>query len=276
MKISIPPMNLEQLATLSHDDLWKRMDAILAVSRYERNPYYNPDYNFDLYVKRLVETETYQNFPNELKRKFIWMCFDFIVQMEYLSFAGGFFNSVLDSRQFEENEFLSPTVQFGMNATHQTTIIGSRIAFERLMHLIYFGFTQSELSTSETFSSFRKWIFSLNNLSNLVYIIPFLPMIRKYDKKFRTAEVHSGSILKREIVQLRSDGFELGNAILDLQNLLTNLFPRVIEIFNHQRPSSIFGKPGDDTTWITHYLNKDENELNKLLEKINRLIDDHS
>lgn len=266
-------MSLAELGEMSDDDLWKRMDAILCISRHERNPYYAADYSLDLYVKRIIDTALYQSFPLELKRKLIWMGFDFIVQMEYLSVANGFSNAVLDSKYFKQNGFLSPTVQLSLSAANQTTIVGSRIAFERLMHFIYFGFTKTELSTSDTFSKFKRWIFSLDTLSNLIYLIPFLPIIRNYDKKFRTAEVHSGSMLKKEVVQLKDNGTDLTNSILDLQNLLTNLFPRVLELFNHQRPSSIFGKPDEDFSWINYYLKKDKSELERLIMRVDDLIE---
>jgi hypothetical protein len=65
------------------------MDAILGVSRIERNPYHTPNYNFDLYLKRIVDTKKYNEMSIESQRKLIWLCFDFIVQLEDVSLASG-------------------------------------------------------------------------------------------------------------------------------------------------------------------------------------------
>lgn len=266
--MSLTPMTLEEIARLDVEALVNRMDAIIEGSRIERNPYYRRSDQTDIFVNQLLSTKWFQTHEEAKRRKLVWQCFDFIIQLEYVYLACGSFNAILDSPRFKTQGFASPTVQLGISATSQNTIVGSRIAFERLMRLVYYAFTGSDLSTSDTFSNFKKWILSLGPLHNLFYVVPFLVKVRHYDKRFRTAEVHAGSVLKRHIIQLREQDFDLANDILDLLNLLANLFPRVIELFNETRPTSVFGRSESDLHWIKPYLTQDESELRKILDKI--------
>jgi hypothetical protein len=254
---------LEDLKSLTNSELTKRMDEILRTARSERDPNYNIAYDTNPYVETFFKTARIQALASDKQRKALWMTFDFILQIEYVSRYHGFQNAVLDRQQFDKNGWSSPSLYIAYLSQEQASIVGSRIALERLMDLSYFAANGRELSKGESkFNRFREWLFSLSIDSDWFYLIPYLPWLREHDDEFRTAEVHSGSKLKKYLVSLQDIPNDIKSDAVNLLNILSNLWRYLLMIFNDERPNGAGGiRPSQNLDWLQSYVQRDYSKL---------------
>jgi hypothetical protein len=260
----INPINIEAYGQLTTDQKIERMDNFLIEPRREKNPYYDPTYDLSPFVKPLKETKVYLDHPN--KDKLSWMFFDLILQIEYVNSYFGMQNSVLDSARFKDRGWQSPANHTTYNSLTQATIVGSRIEFERLMRFIYFAFRNEEVSSDSTFSTFKNWLFDLDPLDDLVYLIPFLKICREHDQSYRTAEIHNGSKLKARTLALVEYESDEQNRMLDLHNCVGNLWRSMLPLLNRDRPNSAAGSGSFDLTWLSSYNQRDIEALKKIID----------
>jgi len=258
-------MKTEELDNLSTTTLIDMMDMFLINTRLERNPHYQPDSPWEIKIYEFAITNAFGSWPEENQRNFIWKLFDFTLQVEGTNLYLGMYNLLLDSPRFKQFGYKSATVQLELFNLNQSVIISSSTCFERLMHLLHYADTQTELKTSETFSNFKKYLREKDALDPFVYFVFFLREIREYIRKFRTAELHTGSKLKKRILVLDEFTDELSNDLLDLHNIMISIWRPLVDVLNGIRPGYMGGVRRSDTDWLQHFHlgNRLELELRK-------------
>lgn len=258
----LEPITLEQLRGLSVDEKVVRMDLYLEDVRRCRNPYYNRLYDTSSFIAPYAQTKLFQSHSN--KNKLVWELFDLILQIEYVNSYFGFQNMLMSTHHI--NKKYTSSELLALNGQVQAVIVGSRIEFERLMRFIYFAFTLNEINGDSTFSVFKKWLVDKKPDDNLIYLMPFLKVARTHDKKFRTAEIHSGSKLKGRILALQEPEQDEQSEMLNLHNCVTNLLNHMKPLFDGERPFSASGSAGTIGNWLEPYAKVDVAKLTVLVE----------
>lgn len=255
--------SLQELSSLSNSELVIRFDQLIQQVRRERNPYYDSSFDLEPYAAPFRQTLLISEMHDINQRKAIWLAIDFILQSEYTSRYSGFKNSILDAQRYDLNGWTSPNLYINYLSQVQSSIISARIILERLMELIYFVCNQKEMPKNDSkFETFKKWLDSQPIESELVYLIPYIPWLREHDINFRTAEVHSGSKLKKYFISMTDIPSEFHNESYELYNIVINIWRYVLVLFNKQRPSGIGGiKFSHNLDWLKYYVEKDYENL---------------
>jgi hypothetical protein len=268
-------LTLDQLDGLPNGELAHRMDEFLANARFEKYGH-TPDFSdmfklsvCDFYLTKIV---THLDKPAP-QRKALYSAFDFVLQMEFLMVQGGATNKVVfDGNLFKERRFESPTVQLQFGALRQWSIVASRIAFEKLADLIHFLETGEQIrGKSSKFKHIRR-IF-LDAQKPWHYFAPYLIAVRRFDRKYRTPEVHGGSPMPRKLLSLAEPTSEELNASHQLTNLMMNLWPPFIVLLNQKRPNQFYGD-GIDNEWVQAYSSGDVSRIEARLAKMAKEIDE--
>ena len=252
-------ITLEELGKLDNPDLAKRMDELLQRARSERYPHRLAGDDMEPYVIPFSRTARFQAMGTDHQRKGLWMVFDFILQMEYVLQYLGLQNETFYRQPSGRVGVASPLRYISYMSLQQASIVGSRIALERMMTLSHFVANTQDLSGGDSaFSGFRDWLLALPTESNWFYLIPYLPWFRKHDDKFRTAEVHSGSKLKKYLLTLQSESQETQNESLILINILSNIWRHLLILSDDKRPNGANAVGSKMTTnWLSSYVKRD-------------------
>ncbi len=261
----ISPISLEKFATMSVLEKAARMDAFLERLRSERNPFYERKYDLGPFVKPLCSTKIFLQHGDQ--SKLLWDFFDLVLQIEYVNSYFGFKNTTLDSGGFKLAGWNSPSNHVFYNSLTQAVIIGSRVEFERLMRFIYFAFEGNEVRGDSTFKLFKQWLIEKDSTDRLIYLIPFLAVSRRHDKKFRTAEIHTGSKLKSRTLALQEQSSDESGEIMELHNCVSNLARNMMPLFDESRPTGSSGGPDFDLSWLSPYATGEAAKLAGFIER---------
>ena len=221
-------------------------------------------------LKDIEQTYIFQN--HEDKERLAWMFFEFSLQSAYVLSYSGFLNNSIIRTSDGNICWNSIKSQINHNACVQANIVGSRIQFELLMDFLYFSLTGKMINDRSKTRNFMKWIKEKGVTNDLFFFLPYVIACKIHDNKFRTAEVHKGSKLKKSFFRMCDPSEHFGlNDILALQNLLWNISTSIVSILNKERPTSFYWCSMSDfgfdvfdfEGWCSAFTTKDEVKLDE-------------
>lgn len=221
-------------------------------------------------LKSIEDTKIFQNHTDQTK--LAWLCFEFLLQEEYLN---SYVTFSMTENQLYQGQKWSVTRHIHHNAILQAVITASRIQFEYFMNFIYFSLEGKELgvdSSGSKYNKFKEWVLSKGCMDDLFYLVPFLVACREHDDWFRTAEVHKGSKLKKSLFMFEEPKNFYNGDITRLNRFLRGCLTGIISILNNQRPTTLqwaFSSKEqefDVDSWGDAYMEKDETKLNEFME----------
>jgi len=187
---------------MSLEDKISRMDEILREIHFYR--FHSSAEHFPYFkVKNLINTSVFQGHINQTK--LAWMCFEFLLQGEYMMTYFGMMNRLVYDDNHHAHGWGLLRSHINYNALTQAVITGSRIQFEQLMNFIYYSFECKELGVDNKgskISKFRNWLMMKGIMDDLFYLFPIIVACREHDDNFRSPEVHKGSKLKKDLFAL--------------------------------------------------------------------------
>jgi len=221
-------------------------------------------------LKSIEDTQVFQNHPDQTK--LAWMCFEFLLQGEYLN---AYISFSMEETSLCQGEKWSVDRHVRHNAILQAVITASRIQFEYFMNFIYFSLEGKELgvdSSGSKYNKFKEWVLSKGCKDDLFWLVPFLVACRDHDDLFRTAEVHKGSKLKNSLFMFDEPKNFYNNDMVRLNSFLRHCLVGIISILNNQRPTNLHWTFNSDDqefdvdSWGDAYIGKDETKLNEFME----------
>ena len=151
-------LSLDEINYMSLEDKISRMDEILGeihLYRFHSSAAHFPYFK----VENLINTKAFQSHNNQTK--LAWMCFEFLLQGEYMMTYFGMMNRLVYDDNHHAHGWGLLRSHINYNALTQAVITGSRIQFEQLMNFIYYSFECKELGVDNKgskISKFRNWL----------------------------------------------------------------------------------------------------------------------
>ena len=258
----------EDLENMSIEDKINRMDEILGEIQKSRFHVSTEHFPF-FHVLNLASTKVFQN--HEHQTKLAWMCFEFLLQGEYLMTYYGIMNREVYDHSHQVFGWTLLKNHIAYNALTQAVITGSRIQFEQFMNFVYFALENKEIrkdNSGSKFTNFWKWIKRKGHMDDLFYLVPLLIACKKHDV-FRTAEVHDGSKLKLDLFALKEPTVD-SNQYMIISNFFLDFFESFLPILDYQRPKNMkyVAIPDfelDFMDWTQSYFDKDEKKLDNYM-----------
>ncbi len=259
----------EELAKLSNNDLALRMDSILLereIENYGAKSVARNKASRDMRsVVTILNTLHVQRQDKTQRRKICYLTFNTLLQMEYTSLTSAIKNHfVYRHTSTMTQNWNSSSTQITNAALTQFGIISSRISMECFMQLLHYLDTSEEIKAKSTFKAFKKW---LNNPDNpfSFFAVHTLKAFH-FDRKYRTPEVHASSKLSSKILLMGEPENKEQNDILELENILMNVWQSLIAILNGGN-SSMMGIV-EDFKWFSTYLDGTSEEKESVLKSI--------
>lgn len=261
----------KELKELSNPDLVSRMDSLLKQLSDEKRNGIPKEIREkldctrikvkDIYETKIVQSENFEN-----QRNIIYRLFKFLVQMEFVEISIASSNNLPFLGRFAPE--YPACNRITIEAIEQWITISSTIAWETLLHLIYFLDKKQDLITKKSkYKKIRKWLLEKNNFSYFTLITYKAFM---FDRLRRSKEVHGNSSRYFEVLKFASENNEECNANLELYNILLNLKQPIIDLCNGIRPTSITTIGDEDLfDWVNTYFNGSKDDYE---EKINEII----
>lgn len=235
----------EQFDCLLPAELAQRMDLILQTADVEL---YGADVAATMprpLVQDFYDSKIIQSIEGSQKKEALLLAWEFLCQLSIIGRMSGFANHLIYNNHYHEDlSWKSPTNHLRSAVINQSGIVLSRIAFERLMNLIYFVITRKSLDSGSSKKSKKKEFFiHLNKADwNWRYFLYLQSIVQYFDDKHRTGEVHKKSKILRQIIRLtRPNDAELNKQYI-LINLMQNLWHPLLEVLNEQIPTTIYGE----------------------------------
>lgn len=264
---SVSPLEPDKLDKLDLVELAQRMDLILKTDREETYGE-RVAITFDQMrpsIAAFVATARVMALPAEQQRKICYMLFGLFLQLRYCEVAAGAANRFVYIDQFDKTRsWQSPRIQICNAACNQWEIVSSRIAMEIFLNLIHFINTGREINTNSKFKAIRKWLRQDNPFS---YFAVHVLSAFKFDREYRSPEVHGGSRYPRQILCLSTPDSNESNLSNKLVNVLLNIWTPLFEIMDRKMARSISTPPGD-REWLEAYLDSDDLRFDEALEGI--------
>ena len=259
-------ITLEELAHLSNDELALRMDTILVnkeveiygIQSLKRNEIFHKLNS----VVTILNTK-YVKALNEVKqRKICYLTFNTLLQMEYTSFTSEAKNHYIYPNGIVN--WSSSSSQIRNAALTQFSIISSRITMECFMQLLHYLDTGEEIKAKSTFKAFKKWLNNPNNIFS--YFATHTLSTFKFDRKYRTSEVHASSKLSSKLLLMGEPDNKEQNDMLKLEGILMNVWQSLVEILNDGKCYSMMGS--ENFKWHKAYLHGTDEEKESFLKAI--------
>jgi hypothetical protein len=268
--LEVVSVTTEEIAGLGNDALASRMSEILL--RSSPRPELPAKFPVEPTLVDFFNSSFLQQKPHEVQRKALYKCFEFRLQNEYLNRVHGWANAILYRKEYSIEDWKYPRIQTLGASINQTTIVSSRIAFERFMDLTYFLHHEKELESKKSkFKPFARWLCQVDH--PFVLFAPNILVVREFDAKLRTPEVHGGSKLAKQVLLMRQPDSSEVQRYLDLVNLLLNMWRPLVDILNGKPITSSQGvwidaKHGEWAAidWIKAYQSRDTAKVTELLE----------
>ncbi|EKO3846483.1 hypothetical protein M0357_001576 [Vibrio harveyi] len=266
----IPELSKEELQQLTVIELASRMDAILEENEIERYGLEAFQFKKDMpgrpSVTRILQTNHVAKMDTDKQRTLCYLAFNTLLQMEYSNVASAASNTIVYSRNYSEESWKSVKTQVNNSALNQFQIISSRISMECFMELVHFlGEGERIRAKKSTFKSFKKW---LNNPENpFSYFATHILRAFVFDRNHRSPEVHGSSKLHGNVLQMKTPNFNDKNKLLQLTNVMLNVWQPLLDILNDGKAYSIQGGE-DDFKWLKAYTSGDDQEKERFLKNI--------
>jgi hypothetical protein len=258
------PITELELDSLPVEGLVARMDAFLMESEMERYGCHAPS-SVPL-VQQVMATAEVRSKDEQLRRKIAYICFSYLMQLQMNSVASGMTNKVLYTPQYTEQDWSSPVFRLREGALRQYQTVGSRIAFEVFIDVLYLIENGVRLEGRKSkIGAFRVWLKDINNRFH--YFAHVLLAAYHFDRRLRTPEVHGSSRLPRCFLTLQVPAFTELNEHLQLSNKLMYVWPALIDILNHVRPTFMHIDE-TESHWFQAYTSGNEREIEERLDMI--------
>lgn len=173
------------------------------------------------------QTYTQSDRPQEYIGKLVHALFDIKPQMFYIGEVDmGLYNTILYSRGYDPD---SPTPYAAIKklSLDQNVIVKSRILWERMMNFASIYISGEEVTVSSGKSKKGKFV-KLVEGTPWAFLKDYWKTLEWFDNTLRTPEVHSGSVLRKNLIHMDK---EFDNSMLVLYNIAINLFyPNIMAI----------------------------------------------
>jgi hypothetical protein len=254
-KISIAPLSEEQIIALSNRELCERMDEILDGIQKEWLP--NAEQfisNLDPMAKlthtpriaHFMDTKSIQELNPEHQRESLILAFEFLAELQILERISGFSNHFIYNENYDfTKSWQSPLIQIRHAAIQQSTIILSRVAFEKFMNLVYYIEEKDILAPGRKKSKLQEFLNHLVKKKNdraipLGYFAPLLSKVRAFDNSYRTGEVHKRSGTIRRLIRMQIPTNDIQNQ-LELLNICLSVWRPLIDLLSHNHVNYVSG-----------------------------------
>lgn len=254
------------LDALSIAALVARMDEFLHVQHIER--YGMPPFDqFKQCVSDIANTKLIAEQPEKARRKIAYLTFSYLVQMQLCSVSSGIENKVLYDENYSEAKWQSPSFRLRHGALFQYQAIGSRIAFEVFIDLLYVIENGKRIESKKSkLKAFRSWLCDTQNRFH--YFAHVLLSAYHFDREIRTPEVHGGSRLTRRMLCLDVPDHTEQNEPMRLTNTLINAWRPLIDILNGIRPMYMTVSQASDKEWFNTFVSGDEDAIEARLAEM--------
>ena len=262
------PISEAELDALPLGSVVNRMDEFLTQSHIER--YGAIDNLFPvLLTYELVNSAVVLQRPEVDQREIAYICFGYLVQLQLDSVVSGMANKILYAENYSLANWSSPVFRLRDRALRQYQIICSRVAFEifiELLHVIETGRRikpkKSKSNKESKLKAFRIW---LRNPSNRFhYFAHVLLVAYRFDREFRSPEVHGSSPLPRRMLMLQVPSHDENNAHCRLTNTLAGVWRPLIDILNNIRPNYMSISQADEN-WFHAYMSGSDDAIEEKL-----------
>lgn len=243
--------------------LIQKMDDFLIGANFERYGKIANKLPVNL-VSQIITTKKVALRPDDEKRKIAHIAFSYLIEVEFNSVASGLANRVLFTPEYDEQKsWKSPAFRLREGAIRQYQIISSRIAMEIFIDLLHCIETGQRLEVKRSkLNKFKQWLCDPKN--EFHYFAHVLLEAYRFDRGFRTPEVHGTSSLPRRLLNLQVPSREEMNAPHQLANVLMNCWRPLLDLLESRRPHYMHVSE-NERQWFTTYMTGTEEEVNEKL-----------
>lgn len=261
------------LYELSVDQLVERMDDILREGireRYGEIPNGLPVF----LVSNIIGSQKVAAIQDQQKKRDIaHIAFDYLLQMQLIEVSLGFGNRLIFTKEFDpKRSWASPKTQLEAGVLRQYEIVGSRLAFEIFMDLLYFIEKGDRIKAKRSkIKSFKKWLCNTDNQFH--YFAHVLLQAYYFDRQLRTPEVHGRPRLGRVLLRLQAWNHKQLNEPHSLLGALLTCWDPLILLLNGSKPTFMQLPELSDKykDWHATYMSGSESEI---LRKLEGFLDD--
>ncbi len=247
-----------QIKNMSLSELVHRMDQIRLCAHEERHRHLPPEYIFPPnLVNQFMETSLISCKDEQTKRRLADCAFRYLFQMDLVLASLGIWNRISPDYDYTQAYWSSPTYWLRTAALDQYHIIGSRIVLECFFDLIYIVDTGKRMDGKSKFGTFKKWIKESKGKDNpYIYFVGHIARAYEFDRDYRQKEVHGTSRFVHSILKLQKPDSSESDMKFQLTNILSNIWPRLLEILDGNEPNCIGGV---DEEFANRYFSRKEN-----------------
>ncbi len=170
-------------------------------------------------------------FPIERLPRLGDLIIDVKLQLYYISEIDlGLSNSLVYDRGYNRDEPLArPHVLLTKMSLDQGLIGKSRVLWERIMNLVYYLDTGTELEAKKSGRRSKRGVFLrfVGESARWRFLEPYIELVGEYDNRFRTPEYHEGSTLRANLLAGRETG---PNILLDPLNRASKIWDNMLSI----------------------------------------------
>jgi hypothetical protein len=189
-------------------------------------------------ILAFYEAYTQSDRPQEYIGKLVHALFDIKLQMFYIGEVDmGLYNTVLYSRGYNPDN-PTPYASIKKLSLDQNVIVKSRILWERMINFASIYISGEEVKVSSGKSKKGKFA-KLVEGTPWAFLKDYWKTLEWFDNTLRTPEVHSGSVLRKNLIHMDK---EFDNSMLVLYNIAINLFyPNIMAITaGHEPPFKVW------------------------------------
>lgn len=214
-------------------------------------------------VSDIVSSKFVSSTNSILSAKITDVAFRYLMQLEFFDASVTLGDNA--QMQWEENRTIENQIMMASSLQHQ--VICSRIALECFFDLIRVCGSGERFKGNGKFKSYRKWITTEGTPYN-----KFLPLILvgwRFDRTFRTPEVHGTSRLPYEILNSKLESSDIWKIRFSLNNALRMSWNTLLDIVNEREGGMYVSLEDSDIANEIFRLSKsDTNELEIYLKKM--------
>lgn len=232
--IFIQEMTGDEVKNLSVKDLAKRMDEIIFTRNTEIDELFTKREELGISqisrVSDLLYTKIFVERDEDQQKNILRIAFRFLVQLEFSTTSYILLNDIFERRLY----WSSPNFAITNYMLYQYRIISDRIALESFFNLIHCLDTGKIIESDSKFKGFAKWIIKYETPFD--YFAPHIKKAKEYSRKFRDKEIHDATQFMQRLLRMDKPDQITDDEILDLEDILINLWRPLIIICNKEKP----------------------------------------
>ncbi len=262
VRYAVLPLDKEQFNHLDSIVLSSRIDEFFQENHRSQYGPESPQWDVTT-ATAILATSSIQALSEVSRRRALLLFFRAQFQVALCNRYGGIENHLVHSTGQSDTKWENPGVQITNAALRQGQIIAARVSFECLMEFIYLAEVGQLIPGSKSkFGTFRKWCCTPNN--RFGWLVFYLFVVYRYDREHRTPEVHGTSYVAIEA--LRCDPWPRINSELDLQNVMLNVWPSILQTLNGESVSGFFCSRQDGLLFLEGFRSWKSLDLNAYWE----------